>query len=73
MKLTPFQERQLLSIYFDGDLMYSTDDGKPWPATAWRKMIDVLAQSGYVEFGRTTRLTKDGLEYLERHCLRSTR
>jgi hypothetical protein len=62
MKLTDYQQGQLLHIHFTGELKYRTDTGTRVPSAQWRKMIDALTESGYVD--GSLKITNLGRAYL---------
>ena len=48
MKLTDYQQGQLLHVHFTDELKYRSDNGTRVPSAQWRKMIGALLKSGYI-------------------------
>jgi hypothetical protein len=69
MKLTDYQQGQLLHIHFCGDFKYKSDAGMRVGRAQWSKMISALVDGEYVEMGRGTRLTAKGREYINANHL----
>lgn len=65
-KLTPYQEKQLLHIHFEGDFQYKTDQGTRVFRKAWSNMVYTLIREGYVQnIGSGYKLTEKGQTYLD--------
>jgi hypothetical protein len=62
MQLTDYQAGQLLHIHFTGELKYRTDSGTRVPSAQWRKMVDALLKSGYIN--DRMKITDTGRAYL---------
>jgi predicted methyltransferase len=68
IKLTPYQQGQLLYIHFENDLKYKTDQKTRVPNGIWRKMIDALVNNELITIDkRGVNLTQKGREYLDQH------
>jgi hypothetical protein len=69
MKLTDYQQGQLLHVHFSGDFKYRTNSGTKVGRSQWVKMINALVDGGYVDMGRGTRLTVKGREFVDANHL----
>jgi predicted methyltransferase len=69
MKLTDYQQGQLLHIHFCGDFKYKSDAGTRVGRAQWSKMISVLVNGGYVEMNKGTRLTAKGRAFVDTNHL----
>ncbi len=67
MKLTDYQQGQLLHIHFTGELKYRSDNGTRVPSAQWRKMIDALLKGGYVN--ENMKITEAGNAFLNANHL----
>jgi len=69
MKLTKFQQAQLLHKHISGDFKFRNAKGNKVARSAWTKMIDTLVNTGLID-GFNATVTQKGREFCnDNHAL----